>query len=178
MNLCSKPFSLQTLCNHLGFQEEQEWSMTSLWQGTETTPKDQQSLERQDPHTHQMRTITYKDEAATWSRSSHLMKTRFLPWSDDSDNFSGTNGEWRQTLSQLTKSHMINPETISHQTTCHDVWPPKHTCDWDCFIIMHTSPHALILCLLKTKAHVCTWKMAEDGLKFLLCLFQWYVLAK
>jgi hypothetical protein len=34
--LCSKPFSLQSLCNHLGFQEDR--FLTSSWQGTETTP--------------------------------------------------------------------------------------------------------------------------------------------
>jgi hypothetical protein len=38
-----------------------------------------------------MRTITYKDEAAPWSRINHLMGTRLLPSSDDSGNiFSGT----------------------------------------------------------------------------------------
>jgi hypothetical protein len=38
-----------------------------------------------------MRTITYNDEAAPWSRSNYLMGTRLLPSSDDSDNiFPGT----------------------------------------------------------------------------------------
>jgi hypothetical protein len=41
-----------------------------------------------------MRTDTHNDEAATWSRSNHLMGTRLLPSSDDSDNnFSGALGE-------------------------------------------------------------------------------------
>jgi phosphoglycerol transferase MdoB-like AlkP superfamily enzyme len=31
----------------------------------------------------------------------------------------------------------------------------------------------LILCLFKAKAHVCILKIAEDGLKYLLCLFPW-----
>jgi hypothetical protein len=34
--LCPKPFSLQSVCNHLGFQERQ--MIMSSWQGTETTP--------------------------------------------------------------------------------------------------------------------------------------------
>jgi hypothetical protein len=37
-----------------------------------------------------MRTMTYNDEAVFWSRSNHLMGTRLLPSSDDSDKiFSG-----------------------------------------------------------------------------------------
>jgi hypothetical protein len=37
-----------------------------------------------------MRTTTYNDEAAPWSRSNHLMGTRLLPSSDDRGNiFSG-----------------------------------------------------------------------------------------
>jgi hypothetical protein len=37
-----------------------------------------------------MRTMTYNDEAAPWSRSNHLMGTGWLPSSDDSDDiFSG-----------------------------------------------------------------------------------------
>jgi hypothetical protein len=47
-------------------------------------PKEQQSLMEQI--TPKMRTITYADEAAPWSRSSHLIGTRLLPLSDDSDN--------------------------------------------------------------------------------------------
>jgi hypothetical protein len=40
-----------------------------------------------------MKTITYDDEAAPWSRNNHLMGTRLLPSSDDIDNnFSGTLG--------------------------------------------------------------------------------------
>jgi hypothetical protein len=34
-----------------------------------------------------MRTITYIDEVAFWSRSNHLTGTRVPPSSDDSDNF-------------------------------------------------------------------------------------------
>jgi hypothetical protein len=34
--LCSKPFSLQSPCNHLGIKEGQEWLITSSWQGTNT----------------------------------------------------------------------------------------------------------------------------------------------
>jgi hypothetical protein len=65
------------------------WSMTSLWEGTETSHQEQWRLAGRTPL--QMRTITYNDEAAPWSRSSHLMRTRSLPSSDDSDdNFSGT----------------------------------------------------------------------------------------
>jgi hypothetical protein len=38
-----------------------------------------------------MRTMTYSDEAAPWSRSDHLMGTRWLPSGANSDNvFSGT----------------------------------------------------------------------------------------
>jgi hypothetical protein len=38
-----------------------------------------------------MRTITYNDEAAPWSKSNHLMGTRWLSSSNDSNkNFSGT----------------------------------------------------------------------------------------
>jgi hypothetical protein len=33
-----------------------------------------------------MRTITYNDDAVLWSRINHLMETRLLPSSDDSDN--------------------------------------------------------------------------------------------
>jgi hypothetical protein len=33
-----------------------------------------------------MRRVTYNEEAAPWSRSNHLMGTRLLPSSDDSDN--------------------------------------------------------------------------------------------
>jgi hypothetical protein len=33
-----------------------------------------------------MRTITYRDEAASWSRSNHLMGARLFPSSDNSDN--------------------------------------------------------------------------------------------
>jgi hypothetical protein len=41
----------------------------------------------------QMRTVTYNDESVLWSRSNHLMGTRLLPASDDSNNISGTPGE-------------------------------------------------------------------------------------
>jgi hypothetical protein len=54
----------------------------SLQQGTETTPKEQQSLTRQT--TSQMRTITY-DETALWNMRNHLMELRLLSLSDDSD---------------------------------------------------------------------------------------------
>jgi hypothetical protein len=38
-----------------------------------------------------MRTVTYNDETAPWSRSNHPMGTRLLPSSDDrDDNFSRT----------------------------------------------------------------------------------------
>jgi hypothetical protein len=38
-----------------------------------------------------MKTITYDDEAAPWSRSNHLIGTRLFPSSDDRcNNFSGT----------------------------------------------------------------------------------------
>jgi hypothetical protein len=37
-----------------------------------------------------MRTITYNDEAAPWSRNNHLMGARSLLSSDDSDNCSRT----------------------------------------------------------------------------------------
>jgi hypothetical protein len=38
-----------------------------------------------------MRTITYNDETAPWSRSYHILGARWLPSSDDSNNnFSGT----------------------------------------------------------------------------------------
>jgi hypothetical protein len=33
-----------------------------------------------------MSTMTYNDEAALWSGRNHLMTTRFLPSSDESDN--------------------------------------------------------------------------------------------
>jgi hypothetical protein len=33
-----------------------------------------------------MRTMTYIDEAASWSRNNLLMGSRLLPASDDSDN--------------------------------------------------------------------------------------------
>jgi hypothetical protein len=33
-----------------------------------------------------MRTITYNDEAAAWSKNYHVLGTRLLPSSDDSDN--------------------------------------------------------------------------------------------
>jgi hypothetical protein len=40
-----------------------------------------------------MRTMTRNEEAASWSRSSHLMGTRLPPSNDDSDDtFSGTPG--------------------------------------------------------------------------------------
>jgi hypothetical protein len=32
-----------------------------------------------------MRTITYNDEAAPWSRSNHILGTRLFPSSDDSN---------------------------------------------------------------------------------------------
>jgi hypothetical protein len=48
---------------------------------TETSHKDQWRLAGQTPL--QMRTITYNDEAAPWSRSNHLMGTGWLPSSDD-----------------------------------------------------------------------------------------------
>jgi hypothetical protein len=33
-----------------------------------------------------MRTITYNDEAAPWSKSNHVLGTRLLPSSDDCDD--------------------------------------------------------------------------------------------
>jgi hypothetical protein len=33
-----------------------------------------------------MRTITYNDEAALWSRNNYVLGTRLLPSSDGSDN--------------------------------------------------------------------------------------------
>jgi hypothetical protein len=45
----------------------------------------------QDPPPTKIWIITYKDEAALWSRSNHLMENRLLPSSDDSDdNFCST----------------------------------------------------------------------------------------
>jgi hypothetical protein len=56
--------------------------------GTETSHKE---LERAGQMPLQMRTMTYSDEAAPCSKSSHLMGTRWLPSSDDSnDIFSRT----------------------------------------------------------------------------------------
>jgi hypothetical protein len=58
-------------------------------QGIETTTKEQQNLTGQTPL--QMKTTTYNDKAAPWSRSNHALGARVLPSSDDSDkNFSGT----------------------------------------------------------------------------------------
>jgi hypothetical protein len=33
-----------------------------------------------------MSSITYKDEAATWSRNNHVLGIKLLPTSDDSNN--------------------------------------------------------------------------------------------
>jgi hypothetical protein len=51
-----------------------------------------------------MRTITYNDEAAPWSRSRYLMRTRLLPSSDDSDNiFSNPSGKaWTEIMVNQT----------------------------------------------------------------------------
>jgi hypothetical protein len=46
-------------------------------------PQATASLSGQTTH---MRTIIYNDEAAPWRRSNHLMGTRWLPSSDDSNN--------------------------------------------------------------------------------------------
>jgi hypothetical protein len=57
---------LQSLFNHLGFQEKQ--MITSSWQGTETSYKEQWTLAGQTPL--QMRTMTYNDEAAPGAGTS------------------------------------------------------------------------------------------------------------
>jgi hypothetical protein len=44
------------------------------------------SKDLQDRPPLQMRTIAYNDEATSWSRSNHLMGTRLLPSSGDSNN--------------------------------------------------------------------------------------------
>jgi hypothetical protein len=41
---------------------------------------------------------------------------------------------------------------------------PSHTCDWTVHYAYLSPPTLIILCLFKAKAHVCTLKMAEDGL--------------
>jgi hypothetical protein len=41
--LCSKSFSLQSPCDHLEFKKGQERSITSSWQGMETTPNSRPS---------------------------------------------------------------------------------------------------------------------------------------
>jgi hypothetical protein len=58
--------------------------ITSLWQGTKLSIRN--SGTSQDRPSLQMRTITYNDETASCSWSNHLMGTRLLPSSDDSDN--------------------------------------------------------------------------------------------
>jgi hypothetical protein len=53
-----------------------------------------------------MRTITYNEKAAPWSRSYHLMGTRLFPSSDGSDiNLSGTLGRTKTEI-------MVNQVTL------------------------------------------------------------------
>jgi hypothetical protein len=53
-----------------------------------------------------MKIITYNDESIPWSRRNHLMGTRLLPLSDDSNNFSRTSHKSRTEV-------MINQATLS-----------------------------------------------------------------
>jgi hypothetical protein len=45
----------------------------------------------QDRPPFQLRTVTYNDEAAPWNRKNHVLRSTWLPSSEDSgNNFSGT----------------------------------------------------------------------------------------
>jgi hypothetical protein len=88
--LCSKPLSLQSLCNHHGFQEGQNWQ--HLYDKELKLPIRNSDLQDRPPL--QVRTIAYNDEAAPWSRSNYLMGTRLLPSTNDRDDiFSRTHLE-------------------------------------------------------------------------------------
>jgi hypothetical protein len=107
-----------------------------------------------------MRTIVYDNEAELRSRSNHVLGTRLLPSSVTARTASlepSKNKDWDNGQAGPTQ-------------------PLEHTWDWDC-LTMHTFwLLPLVLCLLKAEAHICTSKIAEDGLKCSLCLFPWYVL--
>jgi hypothetical protein len=55
----------------------------------------------------QMKTIIYNDEAAPWSRNSHLMGTKSLPSSDDSNN-----------IFSRTLQHTCDQDCITMYNSC------------------------------------------------------------
>jgi hypothetical protein len=103
------------------------------------------SLARQT--TPQIRTITYNDEAAPWSRSNHLLRTRLLLSSDDSNNNS-------RTLGRIRIEIIINQAIL-----CLGL-----------FNYAYFFPPAPNYSLYKPKAHIC---IPKDRLKCLLCLGSW-----
>jgi hypothetical protein len=80
-----------------------------------------------------MKTVTCNDEAAPWSRNNHLIRTRLLPSSEDSDNnLSG--------IPCKTRTEMMTNQA----TLCLGL-----------FNYAYYSLLTLIFFLLKSNAHVC-----------------------
>jgi hypothetical protein len=61
-----------------------------------------------------MRTVIYNDDAAPWSRSNHLMGTRLLPLSDDSNNFCGALlwNPWRTRTEKMVNQAIFVTRTV------------------------------------------------------------------
>jgi hypothetical protein len=115
-------------------QEGQEWWITSLWQGTKTTPKKQWKLAEQIAP---RKDNCYNDEAVPWSRSDHVLGKLCSP--------------------------QVMITTFPEPSKNKD-WNNDHSCDRDCLTMhpFHSLP--LVLCLFKAKAHLCILKMAVDRL--------------
>jgi hypothetical protein len=136
------------LCSHFGFSEWQDWSisffMTRDWNYPQTTV----SLPGQA--TLQMRTIAYNDEAAPWSRSNHLMRTRLLP---------SSNNNLSQNLCRTRTKITINQATLGQGC-----------------LILHTSlPLPQFFLYLKPKGHVSILKLSWNA-SLPLPTGNWYVI--
>jgi hypothetical protein len=86
------------------------------------------------------------------------------------------NKDWDNGRPGPTRS-ILRQWAVWPPTCCHLLWPPEHTCDWDCLTMYTFCPLLqFFLILFKAEAYVCTLKMTEDEMKCLLCLFPQCVL--